>query len=208
VIHFSGGTGYLGSALVPRLHARGLSTRLIPRGDVFDAAAIAKAMHPGDTLIHLTGTPKPAPWKEKQFRAVDLPSLKASADAALLAQAGHFIYVSVAQPAPVMRAYVEVRREAETYLAKLGLRRTILRPWYVLGPNHWWPYALMPFYTLAERVPAWREGAIRLGLVTREQMVRALEAAVLEPAADCRIVETAAIRQAGGVRTTRADVPV
>lgn len=154
-------------------------------------------MQPGDTLIHLTGTPKPAPWKEEQFRAVDLPSLKASADAALVARAGHFVYVSVAHPAPAMHAYVAVRQEAEAYLAALGLPRTILRPWYVLGPHHWWPYALMPFYAIAERMPRYRESAIRLGLVTRAEMVSALAYAVAHPARDCRIVETAAIRQAG-----------
>ena len=194
VVHLSGGTGYLGSALVARLHARGAATRLIPRAGVFDAHAIAAAMQPGDTLVHLTGTPKPAPWKEKQFRAVDLPSLRASADAALQARAGHFIYVSVAHPAPAMHAYIAVRKEAEAYLAQLGLPRTILRPWYVLGPRHWWPYALKPFYALAERWPSTRESAVRLGLVTRAQMVNALVEAVEHPAVDCRIVETAAIR--------------
>lgn len=198
MVHLSGGTGYLGSALIPALHRRGFSTRLIPRADVFDSAAIAQAMAPGDTLIHLTGTPRPAPWKGAQFRAVDLPSLKASADAASLARAGHFIYVSVAQPAPVMRSYIQVRMECEAHLAKLGLNRTILRPWYVLGRGHWWPYALQPLYAIAERIPSSRDAALRLGLVTHAQMIAALAGAVEHPAQGCRILETASIRQFSG----------
>jgi uncharacterized protein YbjT (DUF2867 family) len=196
MVHLSGGTGYIGSALIPVLQRRGLSTRVVRRADVFNAGALAKAMSPGDTLIHLTGTPKPAPWKGAAFRAVDLPSLKASADAALLARAGHFVYVSVAHPAPVMKAYIAVRREAEAYLERLAIHRTILRPWYVLGRGHWWPCALQPFYAVAERIPALRESAVRLGLVTHAEMIAALVHAVEHPAQGCRIVETDGIRAA------------
>jgi uncharacterized protein YbjT (DUF2867 family) len=197
MVHISGGTGYLGSALVPLLEQRGHRTRIVPRADVFSPNAIASLLAPGDTFIHLTGTPKPAPWKERQFRAVDLPSLQASAQAAHQSNIAHFVYVSVAQPAPVMQAYIRVRQEAEAFLAERETPRTILRPWYVLGPNHWWPYLLKPLYAMAESLPAQRDAAIRLGLVTRQQMVAALLYAVEHPAQDCRIVETDAIRRGG-----------
>ena len=35
---------------------------------------------------------------------------------------------------------------------------TIVRPWYVLGPGHRWPLALVPLYRLAERFPSSRKG--------------------------------------------------
>ena len=54
------------------------------------------------------------------------------------------------------------------------MRATVLRPWYVLGPGHRWPYMLVPFYWLMERVPSKRETAQRLGLVTHAQMIAAL----------------------------------
>jgi uncharacterized protein YbjT (DUF2867 family) len=77
-----------------------------------------------------------------------------------------------------------------------GLNSTILRPWYVLGPGHWWPYALMPAYKLAELLPQTREGARRLGLVTLEQMTLALLLAVENPVQGTRIMSVPEIRAA------------
>lgn len=215
-VFISGGTGYLGRHLLPVLLARGHAVASLVRpgsearvppgchvvpGDALRASAFGCALAGYDTFIHLTGTPKPAPWKERQFRAVDLPSLMASADAAAAPGSGvrHFIYVSVAQPAPIMRAYVTVRQEAEAYLERAGFaRRTVIRPWYVLGPGHWWPYALKPFYALAARSARYREEAERLGLVTIEEMTAALVRAVEQPpeTAGPRIIGTREIRGA------------
>jgi uncharacterized protein YbjT (DUF2867 family) len=108
------------------------------------------------------------------------------------------VYVSVAQPAPVLQAYVETRVEAEAMLRQSGLDATILRPWYVLGPGHRWPYALLPGYWLAERLPPTRELAVRLGLVTVGQMVGALVRAIENPASGVRIVDVPGIRAARG----------
>jgi uncharacterized protein YbjT (DUF2867 family) len=108
----------------------------------------------------------------------------------------HFIYVSVAQPAPVMQAYLESRRAGEAAIAASGLAATFVRPWYVLGPGHRWPYLLLPFYALAKLVPATRDAARRLGLVTLAQMTRALVAAVENPPKPktTRIIEVPEIR--------------
>src|SRR5262249_19409600 len=134
--------------------------------DVFDSTPLASALAAGDTVVHLIGTPHPNPSKAALFRSVDLASVQACAVAAARAGVAHFIYVSVAQPAPVMHAYVAARREAEQAIAAAGLTATILRPWYVLGPGHRWPYLLLPFYGVASLLPATRDSARRLGLVT------------------------------------------
>src|SRR5436190_775417 len=70
-----------------------------------------------------------------------------------------------------------------------GNPSTILRPWYVLGPGHTWPYVLVPIYALLRVLPRTRDTARRLGLVTRAQMVDALAHAVANPPAGVRIVE-------------------
>jgi uncharacterized protein YbjT (DUF2867 family) len=95
-----------------------------------------------------------------------------------------------------MHAYIEVRSTGERLIEDAGLTATILRPWYVLGPGHWWPVALLPIYAVASCLPATREGAQRLGLVTLRQIVDALVAAVEQPPAPAtrRIVTVRDIR--------------
>jgi uncharacterized protein YbjT (DUF2867 family) len=210
MVFVTGATGYLGSRLIPRLLERGHRVRALVRagserrvaagceavtGDALRAAAFSRLVERGSTVVHLVGTPKPAPWKARQFREVDLPAAIAAIDAAHEAGAGHFVYVSVAHPAPVMKAYIAVRQECERYLEASGLPSTVLRPWYVLGPDHWWPYALLPVYWLAERIPATAAGARRLGLVRCDEMVAALVAAVESQPARRRVWQPQDIRQ-------------
>jgi uncharacterized protein YbjT (DUF2867 family) len=163
-------------------------------GDALDGESFAGGVAPADTLVHLVGTPRPSPAKAAEFRAVDLPSIRASVTAATRAGVRHLVYVSVAQPAPVMRAYVAVRQEGEELIRRSGLAATLLRPWYVLGPGHRWPYLLLPLYWLLERIPSTRPGASRLGLVTRAQMVSALVRAVEAVPEGVRVVEVPEIR--------------
>jgi uncharacterized protein YbjT (DUF2867 family) len=208
-VFLTGGTGYMGGRLGAHLVARGHRVRALTRvasagrlpagvdpviGDALDGATYAAAIAPADTFVHLVGTPNPNPSKAAEFERVDLASARAALTTAKAAGVHHFVYVSVAQPAPVMHAYVAARAEAEARIRASGLGATILRPWYVLGPGHRWPYALIPLYWLAERLPGTRDGARRLGLVTIEQMVAALVSAVEQPATGVRVVDVPAIR--------------
>ena len=108
----------------------------------------------------------------------------------------HFVYVSVARPAPVMKEYQEARAEGERIVRETGIAATFLRPWYVLGPGHRWPVALVPVYWLLERIPSTSEAARRLGLVRLPAMVRAPVAAVENPPAGVRVLEVPDIRAA------------
>ncbi len=149
--------------------------------------------------MHLVGTPRPSPAKARQFREVDLVSIRESVAAAVEARVRHFVYVSVAHPAPIMRAYIEVRAEGERLIREAGLSATILRPWYILGPGHRWPLVLMPAYWLLERIESTRDSVQRLGLVTIDQMIGTLVAAVENPAEDVRVVGVADIRRLDAV---------
>lgn len=205
----TGASGYLGRALSRVLLDRGHTVLGVARpssvarlvrgvtpivGDALDAASYAECLDSADTLVHLVGTARPNPLKAAAFERVDLASARAAVVAATRGGVAHFVYVSVAHPAPVMRAYIAARQAAEDSIRASGLDATILRPWYVLGPGHRWPHLLRPAYWLLERIPATAEGARRLGLVTLAQMTRALVAAVERPVRGIAVLDVEAIR--------------
>jgi uncharacterized protein YbjT (DUF2867 family) len=210
-VFITGGTGYLGRALASKLLERGHEVRALVRhgsesklpagceavaGDPLEGASFAARVAPSDTFVQLVGVPRPSPAKARQFREIDLVSGRASVQAARAAGVAHFVYVSVARPAPVMKAYQEARAEVEAALRESGVPATVLRPWYVLGPGHRWPYLLKPFYYVCERLPSTRETARRLGFVTHAQMTGALVRAVEEPHGDFRVLTVPEIRAA------------
>jgi uncharacterized protein YbjT (DUF2867 family) len=127
-----------------------------------------------------------------------LISIRASVNAARRVNIRHLVYVSVAQPAPIMQAYLWVRSLGEAMIREARLTATILRPWYVLGPGRRWPKAILPLYRLAEAIPATRATAQRLGLVTIEEFVNAMASAAENPppSGQQRIVDVPAIRSA------------
>lgn len=94
-----------------------------------------------------------------------------------------------------MQAFIAVREQGESLLRESGIPSTFVRPWYVLGPGHRWPYAIVPIYWLLELLPSTRESARRLGLVTLPQMLRALVWAVENPPERIRILDVPAIRR-------------
>jgi len=211
-VFVTGGTGYIGRPLVESLVARRHKVHALVRagreeavatgatpvvGNALEAASFAYAIPRGATLVHLVGTPGPNPSKAAEFERVDLGSIRASAAAAMSSGAAHIVYVSVARPAPLMRSYIAARERGEEAVKATGIAHTFVRPWYVLGPGHYWPYALVPLYALARMFPPTREQAVRLGLVTLGQMVASLVAAVeTPPGRGGRIVDVPAIARA------------
>lgn len=210
-IFIAGGTGYLGSRLIPKLLKRGHEVTALVRkgsekkvpegcriffGDALDEASYKESVRPADTFVHLVGVAHPSPSKAELFRTIDLPAVRASVGTAVSAGIQHFVYLSVAHPASVMKAYVQTRMEAEQLIRESGLNATFLRPWYVLGPGHRWAYALIPFYWLFEHLPSYRDSARRLGLVTLKQMIAALVNAIENPPSEIRVVDVPQIRQA------------
>jgi uncharacterized protein YbjT (DUF2867 family) len=208
-VFVTGGTGYIGRPMIAALLARGHTVRALVRpesagrlppgaipvpGNALNPESFRGAIPPSDTLVHLVGTPRPNPRKVAEFSAVDLRSIVASVAASRDSGIRHLVYLSVAQPAPVMRRYQEVRKAGEQLIRESGIPSTLVRPWYVLGPGHRWPYAMIPLYWLLRRLPATRAGAERLGLVTLSEMVATLVDVVEQPASRVRVVDVPGIR--------------
>lgn len=211
-IFITGGTGYIGKRLIRQLIARGHRVIALARkgsehkvpegaivitGDPFDANSFQDRVPKDSVWVQLLGVSHPSPSKAQQFREIDLRSVKTTADAAVHAKAVHFIYVSVAMaPSKLMHAYQQVRQKGEQYCLDKKLNCTFIRPWYVLGPGHWWPILLLPLYGLAEIVPSWKQKARSMALVTIRQMLASLINAIEGPVRLLRIVEVKDIREA------------
>jgi len=212
-VFLTGGTGYIGSTLAKELVGRGHRVRLLVRpgsegkaprgcelvhGDALRSDSYALHVAPADTFVHLVGVAHPNPKKAAEFRAIDLKSCQEATQAAAAARVRHFIYLSVARPAPIMQEYQDARAEGELTIQQKGLAATFVRPWYVLGPGHRWPAMLIPLYALAKLYPPTRAGAERLALVTLEQMTRTLVWAVENPTDSIRPLEPMHIRRGFG----------
>jgi uncharacterized protein YbjT (DUF2867 family) len=209
-VFVTGGTGYIGSRLIPLLAKRRYQLKALVRagsanklpacaigvtGNALQMDSYTEHIRGSDTFIHLIGVPHPSPAKAKQFQDIDLVSIKVAIKAARDAGVRYFIYLSVAHPAPMMKEFIAVRSAGEQMIRESGINATFVRPWYVLGPGHWWPYAILPFYWLLEKIPSKREAAERLGLVTIHQMLNALVWAVENPPSGVQIVDVPRIRE-------------
>ena len=209
-IFVTGGTGYIGSRLVPLLRRRGHQIKALVRagsearlpngatgvvGDVLKMDSYTEHVRGSDTFVHLVGVPHPSPAKAKQFREVDLVSIQVAIKAARDAGIRHFIYLSVAHPAPVMKEFIEVRSAGEQMIRDSSINATFVRPWYVLGPGHWWPYAILPAYWILGKLPSTKEAAQRLGLITIKQTLNALVWAVENPPSGVQILDVPRIRE-------------
>lgn len=193
-VFITGGTGYIGRRLIQRLLHNGHHVIALVRpgsenkvpsgcevviGNPFDAATFSSRIPNQSTFVQLLGVPHPSPAKKKQFYEIDLRSIQASVMAANQVGVVHFVYVSVSQtPTSIMRDYQQVRAMGEQLLQQSGIPHTLLRPWYVVGPGHWWPLLLTPLYKLMEISSVTRQKALDLGLVSLPQMLRALSWAV------------------------------
>ena len=166
-------------------------------GNPFDASTFSKAIPAGATFVQLLGVSHPGPSKKEQFRTIDLASAKASADAAKQAGVQHFVYVSVAQaPASFMKDYQQCRAEGEAAIRNTKIPATFIRPWYIVGPGHYWPLLFWPLFTILEWIPSTSKKAKALRLVALKQMLQTLLYAVDNmPATGVNIIEIDSIRK-------------
>lgn len=193
-LFITGATGFLGNALIRMLHQKGGyeiyglvrkgSEGRLPNGVIeivanpFDADSY-KELIPKDCIyLHLIGVHSPAPWRTKAFREIDLGSVKESIKAAQFAQCRHFIYISVAMESSVMFTYQANKKRAEKALNESGLNLTLIRPWYVIGPNRTWPEAFNWLYNLAEKYPNTLAKVRKFRLVLQEQVLNTLIEAI------------------------------
>ena len=212
-VFIAGGTGYIGKRLIRILLDEGCDVTALVRqqsikkvpdgcksvvGSPFDAATYVGSIPADSVFVHLVGVNHPGPKKKLLFYSVDLASLKVSVEAAKQAGVKHFVYVSVAQhPTKVMADYQEARRQGEEAILASGLTSTFIRPWYVVGPGHYWPLLFQPVFKLLEVIPSTSVKAKALALVSLKQMLLTLKNTVINtPNGINTIVEVQDIKNA------------
>lgn len=152
MILLTGGTGFIGSFLLPRLLSAGHDVRLLlrpsthnpnlPKGQQFDvvlaslqdAAGLRSAVAGVDTIIHLASSESHG--LRADFQGVDVEGTRNLVQAARDSRAERFIYLShlgadSASAYPLLRA----KGIAEQLVSNSGIRHTILRSAVVFGPN-------------------------------------------------------------------------
>jgi len=198
-VFITGGTGYISRRLIGLLLKKGYRVKALVRkgsenklprgcsyvvGDPFDASSFSNAIPRGATFVQLLGVAHPGPKKKEQFRVIDLASASASAIAAKQAAVQHFVYVSVAQtPTSIMQDYQRCRAAGEAAIRATQVSATFIRPWYVVGPGHYWPLLFKPVFKVLEWIPATSKKAKALRLVTLKQMLHSLLYAIENPPA-------------------------
>jgi uncharacterized protein YbjT (DUF2867 family) len=219
-VFITGGTGYIGSRFIIQLLERGNLVKALIRkgsecklpagcefitGNPFDASTFEKYISPSDVFVQLLGVSHPSPKKKKLFKTIDLASVKESVKACSASGVKYFIYVSVAQTSTrIMKDYQNVRAEGEKIISNSKMNATFIRPWYVVGPGHYWPILLRPVFKLLEIIPSTNEKAKKLSLINLNQILDALMFSIENPNEGTRIIEIGDIKSgliAPGLKT-------
>ena len=76
----------------------------------------------------------------------------------------------------------------EAVLAIWAYVCTFIRPWYVVGPGHYWPLLFQPVFKLLEVIPSTSARAKALALVSLKQMLLTLRNAVINIPQEMNII--------------------
>ena len=146
-IAVTGGTGFVGQAVLDLLRHRSVAVRALARtvpsdrpevdwvaGSLADTAALDQLVDGASAVLHiagLTNAPDPA-----HFTAANVGGTAAMIAAARKAGIDRFVFVSsLAAREPSLSAYGASKAEAEALVAQSGLDWTIVRPPAVYGPR-------------------------------------------------------------------------
>jgi NADH dehydrogenase len=210
MILVSGGTGFVGSAIVRELLARGekvavlgrdtgqikqkLGGQVEPReGDVRDPATLTAAMRGVDVVVNAVqfpGSPIENRRKGYTFEEVDLKGTRHQVDAARAASVRRFVYMSgVGADKDAEKHWFRYKWEAEDYLRRSGIEWVIIRPTWVYGPGD---VSLNRFLGFAQKlpfVPMFGDGKQDMQPVFIDDVARVAADAALKPEAAGHVFE-------------------
>ncbi len=146
-IALTGGTGFVGQAVLDCAKAKGVALRALTRssqppresvtwiaGDLADRKALKKLVRGAEAVIHVAGLTNAPGYAE--FEAGNVAGTLALIEAAVQAGVPRFVFVSsLAAREPGLSAYGRSKARAERLVKASGLDWTIVRPPAVFGPR-------------------------------------------------------------------------
>jgi nucleoside-diphosphate-sugar epimerase len=183
LIAITGGTGFVGQAMIDCAEGKGITLRSLARrvpadrrsvewvgGHLADRAALAKLVNGADAMIHVAGQVRARDPRE--FDAANVTGTLNVIDAARDAGVRRFVFVSsLAAREPKLSRYGASKRRAEKLVAASGLDWTIVRPPAVYGPRDG---EMLDLFQMASRgiMPMPRQG--RASLIHVDDLARLL----------------------------------
>jgi uncharacterized protein YbjT (DUF2867 family) len=206
----SGGTGFVGSAIVEELLRRGEPVAVLGRdaarirarfgehvearqADVTDPAALPRAMQGIDVVINAVQFPN-SPIENKRmgwtFEKIDYKGTMHQVDAAKQAGVRRFVYVSGAGAArDATKHWFRYKAQAEEYLKASGLEWTVVRMTWVYGPGDHSLNKILGFGKVLPFIPFFGSGKQAMQPVFIDDVGRVLADAALKPEAANQLFE-------------------
>jgi NADH dehydrogenase len=150
-VFVTGGSGFVGAAVIEQLLAAGYGVRALahsrsidPHGgrvqsikaDLFDRTALAAAMSGCTAVIHLVGIIFERPSAGVTFQRMHVEATRCAVDAAKSAGVGRYVHMSALGTRDnAVSQYHCTKYEAEQYVRASDLDWTIVRPSMIHGPR-------------------------------------------------------------------------
>ncbi len=211
-VFVTGGTGFVGRAVVAALAARGHRLRCLVRpgserrlpagdgiervsGDVTEPARLASAARGADAIVHLVGIIREQPQRRVTFERLHSEATQHVLAAAREAGTRRFLHMSALGTRPGARSrYHQTKWAAEEAVRGSGLDWTIFRPSVIFGRNDGFVTLLARLVRWFPVVPVIGDGRNRLQPVAVETVAEGFARALERPASIGQALEVAGPR--------------
>ena len=198
-IFVSGGTGFVGKAVVHALQAHGFAVRCLVRpgseeklrgfegierapGDVLDPKGFAASMEGCAAVIHLVGIIREYPARRVTFERLHTEATARMLEATTGAGVRRYLQMSaLGTRAGAPARYHRTKWEAEELVRKSGLEWTIFRPSIIYGRGDEFVTMLARLARRLPVVPVIGDGRYRLQPIPVEQVAEAFASALERP---------------------------
>jgi len=212
-VFVTGGTGFVGKAVIHALQAHGFTVRCLVRpgseadlkgfegiervpGDVLTPKGLEASMEGCDALIHLVGIIRERPGRGVTFERLHSVATANMVKAAEAAEVPRFIHMSTLGTRPDARSrYHQTKWEAEETVRASGLQWTVFRPSIIYGVGDGFVSVLARMIKWLPAAPVIGDGKSRLQPVPVGQVAEGFARALAHPESKNHVYE------AGGPRS-------